>query len=62
MISLYEIGQKVRLGKQHAMAPLAPELVERAYDDGPFPQKAGRSEITARSQTVVPLAIDPIDA
>lgn len=34
VISFYEIGQKVRLGKWRAMAPFAPGLVERAHDDG----------------------------
>lgn len=34
VISLYEIGQKVRLGKWRAMEPFASDLVERAYRDG----------------------------
>lgn len=34
VISLYEIGQKVRLGKWCEMAPFASGLVERAYADG----------------------------
>ncbi|MFM7360621.1 MAG: type II toxin-antitoxin system VapC family toxin [Cyanobium sp.] len=34
VISLYEIGQKVRLGKWGEMVPFAPGLLDRAYADG----------------------------
>jgi PIN domain nuclease of toxin-antitoxin system len=34
VISLYEIGQKVRLGKWPAMAPFAPTLADVARADG----------------------------
>jgi PIN domain nuclease of toxin-antitoxin system len=33
-VSLYEIGQKVRLGKWPAMAPFLPGLADRARADG----------------------------
>lgn len=34
VITFYEIGQKVRLGKWPAMVPFAPKLVEQALEDG----------------------------
>jgi len=34
VVSFYEIGQKVRLGKWPAMAPFAAGLLERAFEDG----------------------------
>ncbi|SEA63420.1 type II toxin-antitoxin system VapC family toxin [Rubrimonas cliftonensis] len=42
VISFYEIGQKVRLGKWPAMAPFAGELLDRALADGfdPIPLSA----------------------
>jgi PIN domain nuclease of toxin-antitoxin system len=42
-VSLYEIGQKVRLGKWPALAPFAAGLLERALGDGfdPLPLSPG---------------------